>query len=471
MSFIIAFGLASIMLCFGMILRSKVSFLQNMLVPASVLAGLIGLIVMNTGVITGTDAEMYTSIVNILFTITFISIGLTSSSAPSKPGYSAGKEIAKGSMGMAMVWNSLYAFTPAIGAVVLLLIGGYFGMDAFYGLLVPFSFAQGPGQAATFGTIFEQQHGIENAAMVGLTFAVIGYIACFLIGVPLAKYGIKKGLAKNFGSGKLEDYVKRGYFKKDEKREPMGQETVYSGNMDTMTFHFAIIGICYLIALGISELISYIPVLGPSFSGFLFIYGMLAAYLVKYVMKKLKIDHLLDNTFQTKITGWSTDYLVVSSFMAVQFSVIAEWLTPILVLSVIIVLVSFITVMYFGKRFGGEDDFARTLGLYGTTTGTVPSGIALIRIIDPSLRTGAAVELGLMNIPMTIATFITVAVIFAMLSGALTFWAGIGLLLAPIPVYLIIMKVLGVWGKKTYDFRGDKVDKKVAIQPEGNDFI
>src|SRR5699024_10621621 len=148
--------------------------------------------------------------------------------------------------------------------------------------------------------------------------------------------------------GNLEGYVKRGYFSKEEKRDSLGRETVYAGNMDTMTFHFAVMGICFLMALGIAELISYIPLIGPSISGFLFVYGMVAGYIVKYVMRTFKIDHLLDNTFQTKITGWSTDYLVVTSFMAVQFSVIAAWAVPITIISVIIILITFATVLYFG---------------------------------------------------------------------------------------------------------------------------
>jgi len=441
-----------------------------MLVPASVIAGVAGMIVMNTGLITSTDAGVFTSIVNYLFTLTFISIGLTSSKPNKKSDHSAGKEIAKGSIGLGFLWNILYALTPAIGAIVILLIGGYFGMNALYGLLIPFAFTQGPGQAAAFGTIFEQQYGIENAAMVGLTFAVIGFLACFLVGVPLAKYGLRKGLAKNVDSGNLNGFIKRGYYSKDEKRESMGKETIYSGNMDTMTFHFAIMGICFLMALGMAEIISFIPGMGSSLSGMLFIYGMLSAYVVKFVMKKLKIDHMLDNTFQTKITGWATDYLVVSSFMAVKFSVIGEWAVPILIESIVIILLTLFIVTYFGKRMGGEDDFARTLGLYGTATGTVPSGIALIRIIDPSLRTNAAVELGLMNVPM-MASFVTVSTILAMASGAMSLTTGILLLLAPIPVYLIVLKVFKVWGKKTYDFKEKAMNKGIAIQTERNEVV
>ena len=470
MNFMIAFGIASVVLCIGMVLRAKIPFLRNMLVPASVIAGIIGLLLMNTNLISTASAEMYTIIVNFLFTITFISIGLTSSASSKNSKRSAGKEIAKGSIGMGMIWNILYALTPVLGVIVVLIIGGYFSMDAVYGLLLPFAFAQGPGQAAVFGTIFEQQYGIENAAMVGLTFAVIGFIACFLVGVPIAKYGIKKGLAKNIEQNKLDGYVERGYFLKEDRKISIGNETVYSGNMDTMTFHFAIIGICFLLALGMAELVSFLPGIGSSLSGFLFIYGMLAGYLVKFIMKKIQIDNLLDNTFQTKITGWSTDYLVVSSFMAVKFSIIATWAVPILILSIITVLISFLIVMYLGKRLGGEDDFARTLGLYGTVTGTVPSGIALIRIIDPSLRTNAAVELGLMNVPM-MASFVTVSVILSIASGALSLSVGIPLLLAPIPVYLIILKLLGLWGKKTFDLKTNQADSKIYIRPERKEII
>ena len=43
-SFLMAFGLASIALCIGTFLRAKVGFLRNMLVPASVIAGLLGLV-------------------------------------------------------------------------------------------------------------------------------------------------------------------------------------------------------------------------------------------------------------------------------------------------------------------------------------------------------------------------------------------------------------------------------------------
>jgi glutamate:Na+ symporter, ESS family len=454
-SLMIAFGIASILLCVGMIIRTKFPLIRNMLVPASVIAGILGMIVMNTGLITSTNANTLMMIVNYLFTITFISIGLTSTSKSIKSTKnSVAKNVTRGSLGMGFLWNILYALTPAVGAMVILLVGKSFNMDPFYGLLIPFGFAQGPGQAATFGTIIEQQYGIANAATVGITFAAIGFLACFLVGVPLAKLGVKRGLAKNLGSSKIDGFIVKGYYEKDENRPSLGKETMFSGNMDTLTFHMAIIGICFIMALGLSKLVALIPGLGGSLSGMLFIYGMLAAYLVKFFMKKLKIDHMLDTTFQSKITGWSTDFLVVFSFMAIQFSIIGQWFVPIIVETIVITLLTLVICLYFGKRFGGENDFSRTLGLYGTATGTVPSGIALVRIVDPSLKSTTAMELGLMNVPMMLS-YVTLATIMSIAAGTLSLSTGLLLLLAPIPIYLIVIKLSGAWGKKTYDIKAN----------------
>ena len=130
MSFMMAFGLASVMLCLGMALRAKVPFLRNMLVPASVVGGIIGIIFMNVvsgmGIDIGTSSDMFTMIVNNLFTISFISISLTSS--PEGGGGTAGGVI-KGAVGLGLTWCLLYALTPIVATVLILLAGKSVNME------------------------------------------------------------------------------------------------------------------------------------------------------------------------------------------------------------------------------------------------------------------------------------------------------------------------------------------------------
>ncbi len=60
-----------------------------------------------------------------------------------------------------------------------------------------------------------------------------------------------------------------------------------------------------------------------------------------------------------------------------------------------------------------------------------------------------------MNLAMMFSN-VTFATIMLMASGVLSTSMGILLLLAPIPVYLIVMRVFKVWGPKTYDLKEAK---------------
>lgn len=450
-SFMIAFGLASVALCLGTFLRAKVGFLRNMLVPASVIAGMIGVLFMNIvpamGVDIGTDANMYTEIVNHLFTISFISISLTGSS---DNGQGTAKSMFKGALAMGTVWCLLYALTPLVGMLILTVIGKGFDMDIIYGSLIQYGFAQGPGQAAAYGALYES-YGWDNAAMVAVTFATLGFVVAFGVGIPIAKYGIMKGIAKN--CGKIDSTILKGYYKEDEQTTILQKDTTCNSNIETLTFHFALIGLCYVLALGIAELFSLLPgFLGSSMSGLMFMNGMYAAYIVKAIMKKLHIDFLQDDVLQSKITGWTADYLVVCAFMAVGFSVIKDWIVPILVIVVVVAIITFFASVYFGSRIGGENDFERVLGLFGTSTGTVPSGIALIRIVDPDLKTNTAVELGLMNLVMLLCTPVYI-VLLAYASGTISSNITMVALAILSVIYLVILKVTKCWNKKSFSWK------------------
>ncbi len=448
MNLMMCFGYAGIMLLVGVLLRAKIPAFQKIMVPASVLAGIVGILVMNLGIDLGASPRMYTNIVNELFTVSFISIGLTE--IDPSAGQKKAKSVMRGCFGMGLVWCILYALTPVLGALIVWLTGKSFGMDSVYGTIIPFAFAQGPGQAAAFGALYEG-YGWENAAVVGVAFAAVGFLVSFLIGVPIAKLGISRKIAKNMGT--IDKPISRGYYYKQEQSEYMGMDTMYSGNLETLTFHFALIALCYILAVGLSKVFLLIPgFFGSTLSGMLFMNGMLTSNLVRWIMNKLHLGFLKDSTLQRKITGWTADLLVVCSFMAVEFQVIRPWLFPLMVEALAITLITLILCLYFGRRFGDDNDFERTLGLYGTSTGTVPSGIALVRIVDPALKTTTAVELGMMNYVMLFCIPVYM-VLLGTAAGHISMGVTAIILLALVFVYLVLLKLVHAWGKPTYSFR------------------
>ncbi|MFI3238578.1 MAG: sodium/glutamate symporter [Lachnospiraceae bacterium] len=464
---IMALSVAGLMTCVGMMIRTKSKALGKMLIPVNVIAGIIGLIYMNTindYILPTVTVNEFSTIVDILFTFSFISIGLASIK-DKKPKKELTKEekknmggasITKGSMGMGILWSLLFGLTGVIGVLIIYVVGPLFGMDAMYGILIPYAFCQGPGQAANMGAIFEDLYGLQNAEMVGLTFAVVGFIAAFLIGVPLAKWGLRKKLQVT--KAKITESVERGYYLPEEQREPMGKVTTHSGNIETLTLHVALMGVCYILAVIFAEIVTYVPGIGASFGSMLFMWGLLAAAIVKKVLRVLGVEFLLNKPLQNKITGWTSDFLVVCAFMAIKVSVVGAWIVPIVIESIVVALVTFLICVYFVSRLGSDHDYERVLGMYGMCTGTTPSGIALIRIVDPKLQTATATELGLTNAFMMFVMPVTIIVTF-MGTGALTLNMACALIMVSVVFYLVLLKLCRTWNKPTVNiFKGVKYD-------------
>lgn len=458
-SVVVAFGIASVMLCIGMFLRGKLKMFQNMLMPVSVIGGILGFILVNVVIVNydicGVTVKDFSNIVDVFFVMSFISIGLTGSKKKTskKPVEKKEKKNSsgpvRGAMGMALIWCMLYAVQATVGVIIVAVMGKPFDMGAMYGILVPFAFCQGPGQASTYGKLFEGTYGFENAEMVALTFAIAGFLAAFLLGVPLAKLGLKKGLARN--KSKINEAVERGYFVPEEQREPIGKSTFHSANIETVAAHFAVMGVCYLLSLLLAKAVSYIPVFGSTLAAMLFMWGMFASYIVKGIMRKLKIEYLINNAFQSRITGFLSDYLVVCAFMAIQVGIIGSWLVPIIIVSAAAAFLTFVICLYFGARLGSDHDFERVLGVYGTSTGTTPSGVSLLRMVDSKLQTPTGVELGMMNMAMILSTPTMLLITFAGLKMISLPVACAGMF-ATILIYMVLLKVFRVWKKPTFSF-------------------
>jgi ESS family glutamate:Na+ symporter len=104
-----------------------------------------------------------------------------------------------------------------------------------------------------------------------------------------------------------------------------------------------------------------------------------------------------------------------------------------------------VVVVYLGRRL---DDLAleRTLTIYGTCTGTVSSGLLLLRIVDPEFKTPVAIEIGLMNVlavPIIVGSMVLV--------NAPVWWHwSVGLTCLVFAVLLVgclaLIRVLKLWG-------------------------
>ena len=299
---------------------------------------------------------------------------------------------------MALVEGVTISLQAIIGCLFVLFFG-LLGTKLFptFGLLIPIGFTEGPGQALSIGKTWEG-FGFQNAATIGLTFATIGFFFAFFVGVPLVNWGIKKGLSAS-GPTTLSRDLLKGLPQKDQQKEPAGELTTHSGNIETLAFHMALIGLVYILTYGFIILLSkFLPSdVVKILWGFFFFFGMMIALVIRVVMKKLGLLHLINPGIQRRITGWSVDFLIVATVMAIELAVVRAYIIPIAVMSIISGVLTTWAVLYLGKRLESLN-LERMVTIYGTCTGTVASGLLLLRMVDPQFKTPVAFEIGLMSI-------------------------------------------------------------------------
>jgi ESS family glutamate:Na+ symporter len=392
----LVFGCLAIMLLTGVLLRAKIAFFQRFLIPSCLIGGILGIILLNIGVMHVPVANLETFAYH-FFNISFISVGLTRNEA--SPATTKSKiQIFKAPLWMALTQSVIFPLQAIAGGAFVALFG-LFGIKLFptFGFLAPLGFEEGPGQALSIGKVW-QGFGFEHATTIGLTFAAMGFFFSFFVGVPLVNWGIRKGLAVHGPRALPQDFL-TGIISKNQKRKSAGELPFHSSNLDSLAFHTALVGLVYVLTYG---LVKYLGLIVPAdvasiLWGFFFIFGLSIALGIRWMMARLEIGHLIDPGIQCRITGWSVDFLIVSTVMAIKLTIVWQYILPISGISLVSGALTTFMVVYLGKRIWSYN-FERTIAIYGAVTGTVSSGLLLLRIADPDFKTPVAIEIALMNV-------------------------------------------------------------------------
>ena len=339
---LILFGLLSLMLLIGTLLRAKVKLFQDYLVPASIIGGLIGFAIVSTGWLKIGEWQITSSSFNWFlfhaFNISYISLLLT---RPRGNQENTSKEVVRGGMWQTLIWTISLPAQALIGGAVIWLYNLATGnsLSEFIGMIVTHGYTQGPGQAYAFGTLWEKG-GIADCATVGVIYAALGFLSAAIVGVPVARWFVRKGLNANKTGASITKEFLTGIM--DEKSTATnGRETTHASTIDTLAFHVALVGIVYLITYAeLSWIEAHIKPFFDQYKwlkGFgatlsmpmFFIHGLIVAWLLRTLLLKLGAGRLMDPVVQTRITGASVDYLLTATLMSIHIVVLKQYVIPI----------------------------------------------------------------------------------------------------------------------------------------------
>ena len=349
-------GWISLLMVIGNVLRHQVKFIfQDLLLPAPITAGLIGLLVGPNvlGWINFSDnLGDYTSI---LIAVVFASMAYS---------MEVGGNMGKGARNM---WGySTMMFT------------GQWGLFIVLGLFL-------------FAPLFDTPNWFGMMLPVGFTSATVGTLAAIIGGVIAGNWGIRKGKVSHVPK-ELPEELRRGYIKNIDDRPSLGRATTNPSSIEPLALHFGFIILTVMTAYGINQGLSSI---WENVSVPLFAMSMVVGLFFRALMNFVGAEDYLDKDSISSISGAATDYLIAFGVAAIVPAAIASYWQALLLLFILGTIFCVFFLLWFPAEFFGERWIERGIFGWGWATATVATGIAILKIVDPKLKSGTLSEYGM----------------------------------------------------------------------------
>ncbi len=391
-------------------LKRSVPLLRRSLIPTSVLAGILLLLLsvllkpllsvslFNTSFFGGDGVDKLEGITYHALAIGFIASAFRGS------GNTFSKERRTEIFNTGVTTVSSYLLQGILGLGITLAASVTVMKNLFpaAGILLPFGYGQGTGQALNYGNIYENDWGFSGGRSFGLTIAAFGFLSASIGGI------IYLNILKRRGKYGPADEIAE-YLNASDIQEP--HEIPMNGAIDKFTvqaaFVFAAYFADYLIMLGLSRLL---PGLRSVVYGFNFLFGVIAAILIKQIMKLLQKGKIVKRQYtniflMTRISNFAFDIMIVAGIAAIRIEVLKGYWGILLMLGFVGLAATFFYNRFIARCLFPDYETEQFLVMYGMLTGTASTGIMLLREVDGRFGTPAADNLVYQNVPAMIFGF------------------------------------------------------------------
>ena len=371
----------------GNIIRTQVPFIKKLYIPSALIGGALVLILKTVPAVNSfIDSSVMQIITYHCLGIGFAALALKT--AKSKRRVSSVKIVESGA-----IMASSYLIQAVIGLVIS--VAGFFIAEYFYaaGLILPMGFGQSTGSALSWGSKYETAYGFGGGASYGLAVAAIGFIVGSVIGVIYLNALIRKGKyspLRNLSQACASD------------TEEYENEIPDSESIDKLSVQLCFVILGYTLAQLFSA--TGVSAVEDLAWGLNFLWALLFGFLMKVLLNLLRKKGVvkrayINNNLMDRISGFMFDLMIVAGVVAIDFEDIYMNLPLLIITCVCGTAVTFFYVKAATRHTYKGYELESFLTNFGTVTGTVSTGMILLREIDPNYVTPAASNIVLQNIP------------------------------------------------------------------------
>ena len=383
-------GILIVVFLLANVIRRKVGFIRNSLLPTAVIGGILMLVLkilpVFDGILNDADNNHFLEAITYhTLALGFIAIALKTMEKQKS------KHRQREIMDAGLVTVNMYLIQGLVGIALTIAFSVLFMKELLpaSGLLLPMGFGQGTGQALNFGTMFENNYDFAGGAHFGLSIAAIGFIVACLVGV----------LHINIMKRRGKIIIKKespGFVYHEQISSP--NEIPLTESVDKFSIQIVLILLVYFITFlfmdGLFRLTGA-NIVTDLIWGFNFILGTIFAILIKQLFKFFKKINVMthdypNNYLLNRISGSLFDFMIISGIAAIEIGVLKSLIAPLVLICVIGSIVTYFYVLKTTRYLFPDYSEEAFLSLFGMLTGTASTGMILLREVDKNFETPAA---------------------------------------------------------------------------------
>ena len=256
-------------------------------------------------------------------------------------------------------------------------------------------YGQGPGQANNIGATYEAL-GFAGGQSFGLAIAAAGYICACVVGVFYINLLVKRGKLQRTDHDEVSGSVTIDTFQKE-------NEIPVAESLDKFSVQCALVlvvyGVTYLVTWGATSAISMISqdianTVNPLLWGFNFIIGSALAMGGRSILFYLRKSKLMNRQYQnnyllSRISGLAFDVMIVAGLACIDMEDLTGLILPFILMISLGAIGTLLHLQFVCRRVYPGYYYEGLVSMFGMMTGTISSGVLLLRELDPQMKTPA----------------------------------------------------------------------------------